>query len=282
MNDVHTSAPPPSEPQAQDGLTQLSDRRGETITLTDKVVGAGLWAAGAVWMAPMLGSMTVLQQLLSPERLEPLSRLYTRGQIALTGSKWRAVVHPEVDPHEVYMFAQNHTNFFDHVTMYNATPHFKQGLELESHFGVPVYGRFMKSRGTIPVPKDRRRRVETIRRRMQQEVEKGRSILTFPEGTRTLSGRVGPFRTGVFRVARDLGIPVVPVAVTGMYDVMRKGSWIIRPGHTVTVYVERPIPTKNLGNDEIAEVAEQARSVVAARVDEYYRRTRSGEAGSSR
>lgn len=237
----------------------------------DYLKSAALWGAGVAWLVPMMAPMTLLNATIGPEKLERISRIYTRTQVALTGSKWRAVVHPDVDPAGVYLFAQNHTNHFDHVTLYAATPHFKQGVELESHFDYPVYGWFMKARGTIPVRPGSKGQTPEILARFQAEVAKGHSILAFPEGTRTPDGRVGRFRTGTFFIARDLGIPIVPVAVTGMYEVMRKGSYLLRPGHTVTVYVEKPIPTAGLRDDEIPALAVEVQRVVAARVDAYWR-----------
>ena len=90
-----------------------------------------LWALALAWMVPCLSTLFVLQLFVRPDRLDRINRLYTRGQIALTFSRWRAVVDPAVDPATPYLFAQNHTNHFDHVLLYAATPHFKQGLELE-------------------------------------------------------------------------------------------------------------------------------------------------------
>ncbi len=240
----------------------------------DQLVSAGLWGIGAGWLTVGMGTMMAAQRFLPPDRIEWLSRLYCRGQILLTGSRWRAEVHPEVDPRAVYMFAQNHTNHFDHVVLYPATPHFKQGMELERHFKYPVYGWFMKQRGTIAVPDRREGRLERLYERCRAEVERGHSLLVFPEGTRTLDGRVGPFRLGVFEIARRLGIPVVPVAVTGSYEMMRKGSWIIRPGHTITVYVERPIATRGLQRKDVPELARRVREAVAARVDAYWKQKR--------
>ena len=132
-----------------------------------------------------------------------------------TWSSWRSVVHPAVSEDEQYIFAQNHINHFDFVSMYPATRHYKQGLELETHFRYPVYGPFMESRGTIPVPAERSERLPAIKKHIASEVAAGRSILAFPEGTRTLNGRVGDFRKGVFVIARDLGLKVAPTAVTG-------------------------------------------------------------------
>src|SRR5688572_30306602 len=149
-----------------------------------------MWAAGLSFLGPSLGAMTAIYSLVPSHRVNVLGRLYCKGQIALTFAKWRAVVHPDVDPDRAYIFAQNHTNHFDHVMLYNATPHFKQGIELESHFKYPFYGWFMKARGTIPVRRGERGQTSQLFRRMRREIDEGRSILAFPEGSRSRSGRV--------------------------------------------------------------------------------------------
>ena len=185
---------------------------------TDTGVALALWTLGVLWLVPMLLVLMILGWVLPQERLEWLSRLYCRGQVWLTWTRWRAVIDASVDPGRPYLFVQNHVNLLDHVTMYPATPHFKQGMELESHFSIPFYGWFMKSRGTIGVRRGAGTQGrEALREAMRAQVVEGRSILGFPEGTRTLDGRVGTFRKGLFLLARDLELPVVPVAVTGMY-----------------------------------------------------------------
>jgi len=245
-------------------------RSFEEPTLRDKLVSAGLWGAGLSWMVPNLVAQTAIFNLVPADRVNFLGRLYCTGQIALTGSRWRAVVHPGVDPERPYIFAQNHTNHFDHVMLYNATPHFKQGLELESHFRYPVYGWYMKARGTIPVKKGKRGQTGELLERMRREIDAGHSILAFPEGTRTRTGRVRPFRKGIFYLARDLGVPIVPVAVTGSFDMMRPGSSIIHPGNEITVYCDEPVETAGASDDDVPALAERVRSAMAARVDAYW------------
>ena len=231
---------------------------------------AALWLAGLAWMLPWVSVIGTLNSWVGPERIDWMTRFYGRAQIALTGSRWRAHVHPDVDPNQPYLFAQNHTNHFDYLYLYPATPHFKQGLELESHFRYPIYGWAMKARGTIPVRPGSVAQARENLRAMRDEIRRGHSILTFPEGTRSLDGRVGCFRTGVFRIARELGVPVVPVAVTGAYDVMRKGSLLIRPAHTIRIHVEKPEATAGLSEAEIPALAARVRATVAAHVDRYW------------
>lgn len=237
-------------------------------TWADRFVGAFLWIIGALWALPMMSLMVLFNRLLPPaSRSDWLTRLYCRGQVLLTGCRWRAVVDASIEPNRSYMFVQNHTNHFDHAVLYCATPHFKQGLELEKHFRYPVYGWMMKARGTIPVRPYARRQLDELRQRIAAEVALGHSILVFPEGTRTLDGRVGKFRKGAFLIARDLGLPIVPVAITGSFAMMRKGSWVIHPGHTVTVHCLAPVETGGLSDEQLALLMQKVHAIIAAQVD---------------
>ncbi len=231
------------------------------------LVSAGLWAAGLTWLALTLPPLTLLLRAVGPDRAEPLVQVYIRGQLALTLCRWRAVVDPSLDPNGRYLFVQNHVNLLDHVTMYPATPHFKQGMELLSHFDIPFYGWFMRARGTIPVERDKKTALLALRRAMKAELAKGHSLLAFPEGTRTRDGHVAPFHEGLFHLARALEVPVVPVAVTGMWSVMPTGSWRFRPFQTVTVHVMAPIPTAGLSRDAVSALAQSVRAQIAERVD---------------
>ena len=139
---------PLSDPPLEKAIAQWVSRDTST---GEKLRSAALWGAGLSFMGSALGTMALVNTVLPSDRMEWLNRFYCRAQVALAGAKWRCVVHPDVDPSAAYMFCQNHTNHFDHVVLYDATPHFKQGLELEEHFKYPVYGTFMRNRGTIPV-----------------------------------------------------------------------------------------------------------------------------------
>jgi 1-acyl-sn-glycerol-3-phosphate acyltransferase len=239
-------------------------------TALDAALSVPLWGVGLAWLVPMMGAQMALHRLVGPDRIQWFERLYTRGQVFLTGSRWRAVVDPAIDPGRPYMFFQNHVNHLDHCTMYAATPHFKQGVELEEHFRYPVYGAFMRSRGTLPVRRDSPRDYFRLRDQMGEEIGRGHSLLIFPEGTRTLTGQLGQFQQGVFRIAQELSAAIVPVTVTGMYRVMRKGSLLIRPGHEVTVYCDAPIETAGTRRKQLGSLMQEVRDVMNRRLDTYW------------
>jgi 1-acyl-sn-glycerol-3-phosphate acyltransferase len=269
QEDVQESVPPLGEPDAAEREGLPGDRRHERHSLIERARSVGTWGLGLSYMIPTMLGFTAAFRALGSHKVDRATRLYIEGQLQLLFVKWRAEVHPDVDPNQQYIFCQNHINHFDHLSMYNSTPHFKQGLELQSHFKYPIYGWFMEARGTIPVPADKTARTEAIYQGIKGELEAGRSILAFPEGTRTLNGRVGAFRRGVFVTAQRLGVPIVPVAVTGMYDVMRKGSLVIRPGQEVVVHVEKPVLTAGRGPEEVTAIAAETRAAITRHVDAY-------------
>ncbi len=247
------------------------DPLARPVTALDRAVSAGLWTAGLAWLVPMMGAMMGAAAVAPSDRTEWLSRLYCWGQVRLTGARWSAIVDPAVKPDVPYLFACNHVNLLDHVTMYNATPHFKQGVELEEHFNIPVYGWFMRQRGTIPVVRGRGPEViEQLRERVRAEVAQGHSILVFPEGTRTRDGRVRRFKKGIFGVARDLELPIVPTSVTGMFEVLRAGSPLFRPAGRVTVYCDAPIDPTGTPDAKLAQLALRVRERVMDRVDAHW------------
>ncbi|HHH29967.1 MAG TPA: 1-acyl-sn-glycerol-3-phosphate acyltransferase, partial [Polyangiaceae bacterium] len=193
------------ETSPEAGVPPVPARSFEKPSLKDIAISTGLWGLGLGWLVPALGGLTALYNVIPSHEIDWTGNLYCKIQLALTLNKWRAVVDPKVAPDRPYIFVQNHTNHYDHVMIYNATPHIKQGLELESHFKFPVYGWFMKARGTVPVRRGERGQTSQLTQRIGQEINAGRSILAFPEGTRTRTGRVQKFRKGIFFVARDLG-----------------------------------------------------------------------------
>jgi 1-acyl-sn-glycerol-3-phosphate acyltransferase len=239
-------------------------------TLLDRAISVALWGVGLALAGPVLPAMAIGCVLFGPDATMPLQRWYAKWGLKATFSSWRAVVHPKVDASRPYLFAHNHTNHLDFILMHNATPHYKQGVELEEHFKIPFYGWFMKARGGIPVKRGQKGQGPEVLAHCQRELDKNHAILVFPEGTRSLDGRVGRFRTGAFFIARDLGLPVCPVTVTGAFDLMRKGSLMVRPAE-LTVYVDEPIETAGLTDDEVAALAERVQRIVGSRLDDYWR-----------
>jgi 1-acyl-sn-glycerol-3-phosphate acyltransferase len=107
-------------------------------------------------------------------------------------------------------------------------------------------------------------------RRAAALIRSGRSVVSFPEGTRSRDGEVGCFKAGAFVAAIEAGVPIVPVAIAGAGAVLPPPGFMVRPG-TIRVSVGEPIPTVGRELDERADLAALARTRVAQLYDELLR-----------
>ena len=170
---------------------------------------------------------------------------------------------PGFDPQRTSFFMVNHVNLFDPFLLYCAIPQFVRGWELESHFKIPGYGLLMKRFGNVPVP-DVRRPADLKRmwRLTKEAVDGGTSLIIFPEGKRTRDGSVSEFEEGGFRLAQQLGVPIVPVTLVGSFQHFRTGGWLLHPG-TVTVVLHDTIDTAGMKKEEVPELRERVRKIIS-------------------
>lgn len=238
-------------------------------TAWEKVRSVGLWASAMGVFVPAASLWLALEPVLGVDRSEWIVRLACRWQLRAAGCRLTSDVHGAVKPDRPYMFVQNHINLLDYATMYSSTSHFKQPVALAALYRIPLFGTVLRRRGAVSVYPKETGGIERLRDQADEELKKGRSLLVFPEGGRTRDGRVKRFRTGVFHVARQLGVEVVPVSVTGMQDVMRADSPVVRPGFDVHVKVGAPQRTSHLTEAEVPDFAARMEAIISKDVQAY-------------
>ena len=183
----------------------------------------------------------------------------------LTLSRRTVVWDRRYDPRRVSVYCSNHTSMLDGHVAVHALPHPFCGVENAAHLDVPGYGWLMRLANAIPIPRGGKR-TEAVVAAAKERAGRGISILAFPEAHRTLDGHVRPFRKGVFLMAREAGLPVVPTAVRGMYHVLPKGTWIVSPGH-LEVYLGPTLETAGLSDAELDVLAERTRAIITAWIE---------------
>jgi 1-acyl-sn-glycerol-3-phosphate acyltransferase len=171
--------------------------------------------------------------------------------------------HPDFDPSRVSLFVMNHTSILDaHVALW-AIPHAFCGIQHAHHFKVPVYGWLMKKGNGIGVTKGEQGQAQMVAEQVDDRARRGISILGFPEGRRTQNGRILPYRRGLFLMARNSGLPVVPIAVRGLWGILRRGEWVVRPNTKLEVYVGPQLETRGLDDDQVQTLAERCQAFTA-------------------
>src|SRR2546430_7548795 len=215
--------------------------------------------------APLLVFLGIF---LDPHKHDWLQRTFCRRIAFLSGAQVEVIRSTGFDASRTCFFFVNHVNLFDPFMLYCAIPQFVRGWELESHFKIPAYGWLMKRFGNVPVPDVRRPSdLKRMWRLTQDAINGGTSLIIFPEAKRTRDGRVDQFQDGGFRMAQQLGVPIVPVSLVGSFQHFRTGHWMLRPGK-VTVYLHDTIETKGLRKEDVPALRHRVRKIISAPVEE--------------
>jgi 1-acyl-sn-glycerol-3-phosphate acyltransferase len=228
---------------------------------------ASLWFISILHFFMVAPVLVFLGVFLDPRKHDWLQRAFCRRIAFLAGARVEVRRDPKFDAQRTSFFMVNHVNLFDPFILYCAIPQYVRGWELESHFKIPAYGWLMKRFGNVPVPDIRRPSdLKRMWRLTQDAVDRGTSLIIFPEAMRTRDGHLNSFQDGGFRVAQQLGVPIVPVSLVGSFQHHRTGHWMLWPA-TVTVYLHGTIDTTGLSKEDVPALRDRVRDIIAAPID---------------
>jgi 1-acyl-sn-glycerol-3-phosphate acyltransferase len=209
----------------------------------------------------VLGTLSLFSTLIDPrgDLGHRCARAWAWLILATTGVRVRVVGLDRIDLSRGYVLAANHQSIYDIPIVFASLPMQLRIIAKDSLGRVPFLGWHLRRAGHLLV--DRRNPGAGILKRMARMVGDGRSLIVFPEGTRSLDGAVGRFKGGMFLLAVDAGLPVVPVSIAHSRHIMRKGRLMVCPGE-VTLTIHAPIPTTTVSREEVRELTERVRAVV--------------------
>ncbi len=217
----------------------------------------GLWAFACGGMA-----MLVIGLFHTGKVFEWVLKVTCRWVVFCVGMRLKITGLENVDLQKQYLIMMNHVNTLDPFTFYARYPGKARGMEEESHFNWPFYGWVIRRIGQIPISrKDARKALAALKTAGNLiRKKKNVSIMILPEGTRTLTGKLGDFKKGGFLIALEAGLDILPLIQIGAFHFKRKGSWLMRPG-IVQMVIEKPIPTAGYSRKNIDELISHTRNV---------------------
>jgi 1-acyl-sn-glycerol-3-phosphate acyltransferase len=230
------------------------------------------WWRTVLFLIPAIGLYTIVLGMLSIGSVflggrgrfaHACARLWSWLILATTGVRVRVRGLERVPAGSSHLFVSNHQSFYDIPIIFWHLPHDLRIVAKASLGRFPFIGGHLRRTGHVLV--DRANPGTTTFRQVAALLERGQSLLVFPEGTRSADGRVGRFRGGIFLLAIQAGLPIVPVAVRGSRHVMKKHRLMTCPGE-VLLEVFEPIPTTGLTRGDAKPLAERVHRIVVAAV----------------
>ncbi len=230
------------------------------------------WWRTVFWLIPLISVYTVilgaasLASMLVDRRghvAHRCARLWSWCILKTTGVRVRMRGRERVSLGQSYVFVSNHQSIYDFPILITSLPFQLRIIAKASLGAFPVLGWHLRYTGHLLIHRARAGR-GTLRR-IADLMRRGHSLIVFPEGTRSADGKVLGFRRGLFRLAIEAGLPVVPVAVVGSRHVMPKGRLMTCPGQ-VELVVHAPLPTDGLDREDARTLADRARDAIAATV----------------
>ena len=181
---------------------------------------------------------------------------------------WTFKVIGEVpdDHRRPYVVVSNHESFVD-ILVIAHLPMEMKWLSKDQFFRFPLVGWMMRLVRDIPLVRGNRESAIAALAHCRQRLDDRVSVMIFPEGTRSTSGEMGPFKDGAFSTAIDAQVPILPLVVIGTSSALRKHDWRFHRS-TAEVHVLDPIPTDGLGSEDVVALRERVRDLIAARRSE--------------
>ncbi len=206
-----------------------------------KLISAGLWMMGGSFFALSSGILAVCLFTLPRERTFKIARILFKILIRIMGIRLSAIGKEHIKKDQPYLIMGNHQSLFDVFVIPAAIPICFVGIEAAYHFSFPVWGYLIRKWGCIPIERENLEKAILRLDQARKTLAAGMSIGVLPEGHRTRTGEMGPFKKGPFYLAKEAGADILPFGIYGLFEFNFKGSFLLNPGK-VFVNIGRPIP----------------------------------------
>jgi len=177
---------------------------------------------------------------------------------------WPVRIHGRERMHETgpTVIVANHLSLLDILVLFRLQSHFRW-VSKQENFSVPVIGWNMKLCGYIPLRRGTARSIRAMMQKCDEVIQDGSSIVMFPEGTRSSTGRLRSFKTGAFEIAKSNGVPIQPIVLRGTGDALPKQGFVLQGRHPISIEILDAIPSTEVDKLEPEEMMGHVREIIS-------------------
>ena len=192
--------------------------------------------------------------------IKVLSQLWAKTVFIIMGKKFKVHGMENIRQDEKYILVANHASLFDIVAIISFYP----GITWFGHerlLKVPLFGKILRMTDYIPFKepnyRNTREMIEQLVRKSKQQ-----TVAIFPEGTRTLNGRINTFYRGFIYLYRTRNLEILPVTLNGFYDLKPKNRLYINFGSKLDVIIHKPIKREVLADKSDIEIIDTVKGII--------------------
>jgi 1-acyl-sn-glycerol-3-phosphate acyltransferase len=212
----------------------------------------------------------------NPEnKVHKIANLWAKILLLISNTKVEVIGKENILRGKPQIFMANHQSDFDILIALGHIPGQFRWIAKKELFYIPIFGAAMKNAGYIEIDRQNHEKAMRSLDEAALRIQEGKSVMTFPEGTRSRNGEIKPFKQGTFYLALKSGVPIVPISIVGSGQIMPRRSLKVTPGK-VRLVIDKPIEVKNFSIENRHELIEKVRSVIIKNYD-YWRETGSAE-----
>lgn len=209
-------------------------------------------------------AITFCFYVFSKDRVHPFqlaARYWSSFLLFCAGVKVEVKGAKKVPLKEPVIYVSNHQGSADIMILLAKLPTLFRFIIKKELFKIPIFGWYLRKAGYLSVERGVGHKAHKLFSRSVEVLRSGENLVVFPEGTRSRSGKLGAFKRGSLLLAFKAGVKVVPVAISGSYDIQPHGSLLIRP-RPVKLFIGDPVDLKGYGS-RYEKALEDVRGTIA-------------------
>lgn len=201
-------------------------------------------------------------------KIHKVARLWAKILLLLCHTKVKVIGEENLLPWQPQILMANHQSDFDILISLAFIPVQFRWIAKKELFAIPVFGAAMRSAGYIEIDRSNHEKAIHSIDEAALSIRSGRSIMTFPEGTRSKDGEIKTFKQGPFHLAVKSGAPIIPVSIIGSGSIMPKRSLRIKPGQ-IKMVIGKPIEVIHFNMERRQELIAKVRNEIIKNYNEW-------------
>lgn len=223
--------------------------------------------AVTIVMASCVVVFSLISQAMGEDRGHKVAKLWARILLLLFNTRIEVIGAENIYVGKPQILMANHQSDFDILVLLAAIPGQFRWIAKKELLKIPLFGIAMRKSGYIGIDRQNHEKAMESIEKALQKIREGKSIMSFPEGTRSRNGIIRPFKQGMFHLAIASGAPIVPISIIGSGQIMPKGSLNVKPGK-ITVVIGKQIGVSGYTAENHDVLIEQVRSAIIRNYEE--------------